>query len=246
MSLISKSARVLANHTGDSWQPLIGKVKMLHERHDIAKALTPEQERVLLSATSKANSACHTAALVALNTAMRKDEIRLLRWGQVDFAKRTVTVGRSKTEAGAGRLIPLNTAAFEALARWAGRFPDAAAEHYAFPWCESNQIDPTRPTKGWRTAWRQALKRAGFHCRFHDLRVTCITKLAESQASDMTIMSIAGHVSRRMLEHYSRIRTDAKRVALEAIVAPVFESDVHQNVHQVSAGDVGGNVKLLN
>jgi integrase len=231
---------------GDSWQPLIGKVKMLHERHDIAKALTPEQERVLLSATSKANSACHTAALVALNTAMRKDEIRLLRWGQVDFAKRTVTVGRSKTEAGAGRLIPLNTAAFEALARWAGRFPNAAAEHYAFPWCESNQIDPTRPTKGWRTAWRQALKRAGFHCRFHDLRVTCITKLAESQASDMTIMSIAGHVSRRMLEHYSRIRTDAKRVALEAIVAPVFESDVHQNVHQVSAGDVGGNVKLLN
>jgi hypothetical protein len=35
--------------------------------------------------------------------------------------------------------------------------------------------------------------------RFHDLRHTCITKLAESQASDMTIMAIAGHVSKRML-----------------------------------------------
>jgi integrase len=102
---------------GDSWQPFMGKVKMLHERHDVAKALTPEQERALLESTSKADSACHTATLLALNTAMRKDEIRLLRWGQIDFEKRTLTVGRSKTEAGTGRLIPLNATAYEALAR---------------------------------------------------------------------------------------------------------------------------------
>ncbi|HEX2713360.1 MAG TPA: site-specific integrase, partial [Candidatus Acidoferrales bacterium] len=141
---------------------------------------------------------------------------------------------KSKTDAGAGRIIPLNTAAFEALVRWAGRFPQTKPEHYVFPWCEHGQIDPTKPTKGWTTAWRHALKRAGFHCRFHDLRVTAITKLAESQASDMTIMAIAGHVSRRMLEHYSRIRTDAKRKALEAIVAhpsaAVFDGAVNQNV----------------
>ena len=42
--------------------------------------------------------------------------------------------------------------------------------------------------------------------RFHDLRHTAITKLAESQASDQTIMAIAGHVSQQMLEHYSHIR----------------------------------------
>ena len=97
------------------------------------------------------------------------------------------------------------------------------AEHYVFPWCENKQIDPTRPANGWRTAWRHALKRAGFHCRFHDLRVTCITKLAESQASDMTILSIAGHISKRMLEHYSRIRIDAKPAALDAIARPVWD-----------------------
>jgi integrase len=103
---------------GDLWQPLVGTVKMLHERHDVAKALTPEQERALLAATSKADSACHTATVLALNTAMRKDEIRLLRWDQVDFEKRTLTVGRSKTEAGTGRLIPLNTVAFKVVVLW--------------------------------------------------------------------------------------------------------------------------------
>lgn len=164
----------------------------------------------------------------------------------MDWERRTLTVGRSKTEAGEGRLIPLNATALEALLRWAGRFPCAKPDHFVFPWCENRQIDPTRPTKGWRTAWRHALKRTGFHCRFHDLRVTCITKLAESQASDMTIMAIAGHVSRRMLEHYSRIRIEAKRAALDAIVAPVFDTTVHQNVHQLESTHSIRDGKLLN
>jgi hypothetical protein len=52
---------------------------------------------------------------------------------------------------------------------------------------------------------------------FHDLRHHAIAELAESGASDQTIMSIAGHVSRKMLERYSHIRMDAKRKALEAL-----------------------------
>jgi len=53
--------------------------------------------------------------------------------------------------------------------------------------------------------------------RFHDLRHQAITELAESQASDQTIISIAGHVSPRMLAHYSHVRLEAKRNALDAL-----------------------------
>jgi integrase len=61
------------------------------------------------------------------------------------------------------------------------------------------RIDPTRPMKSWRSAWRQITKAAGIpRLRFHDLRHHAITELAESQASDQTIMSVAGHVSQRM------------------------------------------------
>jgi hypothetical protein len=45
-----------------------------------------------------------------------------------------------------------------------------------------------------------------------------ITELAESQTAEQTILSIAGHVSRKMLEHYSHIRLEAKRKALDALV----------------------------
>jgi len=57
--------------------------------------------------------------------------------------------------------------------------------------------------------------------RFHDLRHRAITELAESQASDRAVMSIAGHVSQRMLAHYSHVRIKAKRKALDALVAGV-------------------------
>jgi len=91
--------------------------------------------------------------------------------------------------------------------------------------------------KGWRTAWRRALKDAGLNIRFHDLRHTCITKLAEGQASEQTLMSIAGHLSRKMLEHYSHIRMEAKRAALDAIAKPAFVGDVLQNPLQLPVGE---------
>jgi Phage integrase family len=71
---------------------------------------------------------------------------------------------------------------------------------------------------GWRSAWRSLTKEAGLHgLRFHDLRHHAVTELAESQASDQTIMAIAGHVSPRMLAHYSHVRMEAKRQALDAL-----------------------------
>ena len=61
------------------------------------------------------------------------------------------------------------------------------------------------------------------------VKISLITKLAESLASEQTIMAIAGHVSRRMLDHYSHIRMEAKRTAVEAISQPVSLGSGAQN-----------------
>lgn len=58
---------------------------------------------------------------------------------------------------------------------------------------------------------------AGIKSRWHDNRRTLDTELAESGAGDQTIMDIAGRVSKQMLSHYSHIRTEAKREALETV-----------------------------
>jgi integrase len=232
------------------WERIAPDVHMLAERKDIGRALTAEEEQRLLEVTMRRDSACHTATVLALNTTMGRKEIRTLTWGQIDFEGRTVRVGKSKNEFRTGRVIPLNPAAFEALVKWAGRYPDAELSHYVFPFQDNGKVDLTRPTNGWRTAWEKARKQAGVKVRFHDLRVTCITKLAEGQASDQTVKAIAGHVSQRMLEHYSRIRMDAKRKALDAISQPVqrtvFEEGVHQNGNQVGGESESRAAKLLN
>ena len=116
------------------------------------------------------------------------------------------------------------------------------------------KIDPTRSVKSWRTAWRRLtraiqcpecglLQDAADTCsgckadtndvkspflgfRFHDLRHQAITELAESKASDQTIMGIAGHVSKKMLQHYSHVRMEAKRNALDALLMkPIQRGD---------------------
>jgi integrase len=262
------------------WANLQGDVKFERESEEIGRALSREDEARLLEACAP-NPLLHTVVTLALNTALRKSEIRLLRWSQVDLFQRTLTVGKSKTEGGSGRPIPLNVLAYAALVKWAGKFPESKTEDYVFPACENARIDTQhpgqsnidllRPIKSWRTAWRTATRsiecpkcgqrqRPSKSCcnleckrnidglknplaglRFHDLRHTCITKLAEGQGSEQTIMAIAGHVSRKMLEHYSHIRMEAKRAALDAIAqAPnpaTFGAGSHQNPHQMTESE---------
>ena len=105
-------------------------------------------------------------------------------------------------------------------------------EHYIFPACENHKIDPTKPQKSFRTSWRKLAKAAGLPgFRFHDLRHQAITELAETGASDAVMMSLAGHMSRRMLDHYSHVRMAAKRNALDGLatglmgVAPTSPSE---------------------
>jgi len=105
------------------WANLQGDVKFERESDHIGKAMTEEQETELL-AVCESNPLLRTVVILALNTARRKNEIRTLRWQQIDLIARTLTVGCTKTEGGSGRAIPLNSVAYAAAVRWASRFPE--------------------------------------------------------------------------------------------------------------------------
>ncbi len=195
-----------------------------------AKVYSPEEKKRLLEeARSGRSPATYPALMLALNAGMRNGEIRNLQWSQIDLKRRFLTVGRSKTEAGEGRTIPLNPAlllALETHTDWYTlRFGRIEPDWYLFPFGRANHLDPTRPITTLKTGWLNARDRAGVKGRLHDSRHTLITELAESGASDQTIMDIAGHVSRQMLKHYSHIRMQAKRDALDAVWKKQEEAD---------------------
>ena len=205
------------------WHLVAEDVKPLPERHEMGQALIHE-EKIRLLKKAKLNPRWQNARwamILALNTTMRSCEIRGLRWRHVDFMARTAAVRRRTTKTDAGeRVIPLNADAWAAtLELWerAKTLGGTEPDHYVFPACENFRFDPTRPQKSWRSAWRSLRKAAGLQAfRFHDTRHQAVTELAESPASDQTIMAIAGHVSPKMLAHYSHVRLEAKRRALDA------------------------------
>jgi integrase len=199
------------------------KCLKLKVHNNIAKVYTPEEKTGLVAEAQKSKSPnMYPALMLAQNLGMRSSEIRRVQWKQLDLTKRFLIVGRSKTEAGEGRTIPLNSALHDALSKHAlwfeQRFGRIEPDWYLFPFGKSNHLDPSRPVTTLKTAWRYVRKRANVQGRLHDSRHTLITELAEGGIGDQTIMDIAGHVSRQMLKHYSHIRMQAKRDALESIV----------------------------
>jgi integrase len=116
------------------WGNLQPDVKMLRAREDTGRAISKEEETALLDACLASRSrSLYPAVVLALSTCMRYSEIRLLKWRQVDFSDKTVRVGDSKTDAGAGRVIPLNDRAYKVLTMWGANFPARKPEHFAFP-----------------------------------------------------------------------------------------------------------------
>lgn len=77
--------------------------------------------------------------------------------------------------------------------------------------------DATKPIGSWKVSWTAARGAAKVDCRWHDMRHTFVSRMTESQASDATIMALAGHLSRKMMERYSHTRGEAKRAAIAVL-----------------------------
>jgi integrase len=159
----------------------------------------------------------------------------LLRWRQVGLIEATITVGKSKTEGGEGRLVYLSTLAVQTLQNWRAQFPDAQPDHAVFPreayglkgkkftfggTVEPYKVFPDQPIGSWRTAWKSAKKAAGVECRWHDLRHSCASRLAAGGATDGTLQALLGWMSPKMIEKYSHVRAEAKRKAVQVFDEP--------------------------
>jgi len=139
---------------------------------------------------------------------------------------RFLTVGRSKTKGGEGRVVPLNQDAFAALMDWRKSFENPLPSHFVFS-SERYGLNgedgyqhgavviwdrnPEKAIGNWKVAWGACRKLAGVDCRLHDLRHTFVSRLAEAQTAAQTIMALAGHMSRKMMERYSHARNERSR-----------------------------------
>jgi integrase len=256
--------RQIHKHFG-LWANLQGRVRFLREPHDSGKAVSHDDEELLLQAAAQSHSPALLPRLIlALDTGIRANEMRHLRyrdlrltWQNGTVERGWLTVSNSKTEGGQGRTIPLSKRACAVLTLWISRFSDAPAEGYLFPRHMVGlagdrretvlyEVDFSRMGAEWKSAWKAVCRSTGRRYRWHDLRHTFVSRLAENPAvSEQTIMALAGHVSKSMLARYSHIRQAAKQAAIDALEAGRtvtksgdFEARSPQNPPQSAANAV--------
>jgi integrase len=218
------------------WATIQDDVHMLKERRDVGRELSDDEiHRLLAAARASASRSLYPAVLVSMHTGLRNQELRLLRWRQVDLLERTVTVGKSKTEGGEGRIVPLSDMATRCLQEWRGLFPEAQPGHAVFPRESYGLIGqkgifggkvapyetfPDEPVGSWKSAWQKSKKTAKVECRWHDLRHSFVSRIAAGGATDGTLQAIAGWMSPKMIERYSHVRNQAKRDAISVLDKP--------------------------
>ncbi len=164
-----------------TWERIKPDVQMLPERQDVGRALTPEEESVLLRECGQSRSRILLPfVILALETGARFNTIRMLQWGNIDFTNRCLKFGKDKTAAGTGRTVPLNHRAVETLTFWAQQFLNRQPEHYVFPLEKCGKTgkedsfgftgeviyktDPLQPIGDVKEAWEGAKRRTQRQC----------------------------------------------------------------------------------
>lgn len=195
---------------------------------DIPRSLTAEEQRLWLD-VSRQEERWHLVywySVLAFGTSMSTNEMRALRIGDMDMYHRIVTVpwvgAKNKYRQ---RTIPLQTAdvlwACEQLLQRAKDLRATEPQHYLFPFRKNPQpFDPTRPmtVSGIKKSWNEVRSASGLTWfRPYDTRHTAITRWAEYGMPIEVAMSMAGHVSRKMHDHYRHIGQMAQRKLLDRV-----------------------------
>jgi hypothetical protein len=150
------------------------KLSKLKEPRGRVRFLSDEEREKLLEACKQSkHPALYTIVVLALSTGARRGEIMNLRWQDVDFGRKVITLHQTKNDE--RRLLPLSGRAFE-LMKAHGKVRHINSE-LVFPSC-----DLTKPT-GIQFFWNKAVEEAQIdNFRFHDLRHSAASYLRSSNA----------------------------------------------------------------
>jgi integrase len=219
------------------WEPIAEFYRPLTlPRWSPPRVLTEQEEDAFFKIAARDGewSCAYWWASITNNTTASGVELRTLQLKHIDLAHDPpmlyVPDETAKNQFRA-RPVPLNEIALKQIKRSLARAYKLGAkdqEHYLFPFrINRAEYDVTRPAsesfiyKQWNKLVEAALSAGAIKHRIrpHDLRHQIITTLLENGEPEQTVMALAGHVRREMLEHYSHTRIKAKHSAVTTLAA---------------------------
>jgi integrase len=138
--------------------------------------------------------------LVGLNTGLRRGELFSLKWGDIDFGSKILTVRAAASKSGDSRRVPLNDEAVAVLEGWKKQ-EGGGREAYVFPGDDGKRL--TRMDKAWDKVCTLA-KLEDF--RLHDCRHTFASKLVQRGVDLNVVRELLGHADLSMTLRYSHLQ----------------------------------------
>jgi integrase len=193
--------------------PLRKVTKPKEPRGRVRYLADDERARLLEECRKSESPDLYCAVVLALSTGARRMEILGLRWGQVDFARRAITLLETKN--GEIRSLPLVGHAFDLME---GRAKVRRIDtDFVFPGRKKNRrVDLRFP-------FETAVKRASIEdFRWHDLRHSAASYLAMNGASLAEIAEVLGHKTLAMVKRYAHLSQAHTTRVVEAMNAKIF------------------------
>lgn len=193
------------------WDHPCRRIERRPEHNEKTRFLTESEREKLLTACRQSKwPRLYLLVLVALTTGARKSEILNLQWAHVDFENRVATLGRTKN--GDPRLLPLTMVVIEEL-----RSSIQTGNTLVF----ASKRRPTQPY-AFEARFAEALKVAGIrNFRFHDLRHSCASLLAQRGASLLEISDILGHRQIQVTKRYAHLTTGHKANIIDRVMGEI-------------------------
>lgn len=189
LSLLSS----VINHARREWGATIANPCLLVKKPPSppgrTRVLSADEEKRLIAAvapTERRNPEMMPLVQLALQTAMRRGELLALEWHHIDLKAQTAHLPISKN--GRPRCVPLSTAAVSVLGGLQGN-----REGHVF------SISAYALAAAFKRATGRALLP---YLRFHDLRHTATSRMADRLPNVIELAAVTGHQSLQMLKRY--------------------------------------------
>ena len=186
-------------------------IPSLPENNERTRFLS-EAERTSLFKACRAShwDKLYLIVLLAITTGARKGELTKLRWNDIDFDRRTAYVVTTKN--GQPKVLPLTDSVIKELQLFDTKDSSlifGSRVKYDIPYCF------TKP-------WKKALEDADIKdFRFHDLRHSCASYLAQSGASLLEIADVLGHKQISVTKRYAHLCIEHKSSLINRVMGGI-------------------------
>ena len=195
------------------FNPMRGVKKLSEAKERVRFLSDDERERLLTACRESRNRYLYPIVVLALSTAMRKEEIRQIRWKDVDLNRGTIVLHQTKNRE--RRSVPLAGKALQLLKE----IQTEANESSPFVFSGQGSGRPV----DFRTAWETALRHADIQdFRFHDLRHSAASYLAMNGATLRELADILVHRSLEMVRRYAHLTEQHTAAVVASMNAKIF------------------------